>query len=113
MAYFKKHPFLCVTTVKQQNKKHGSIQNAQKWAPLLYIEDNIFILVYNIFKVVRTDLLIYNKYISSEHENVYRMTDGTMESAQNDSNCSKKFLRGNQKFKSAQNEERMKKKNVN
>lgn len=49
MAYFKKHLFLCVTTVKQQNKKQGNIQNAQKRAPLLYIEDNIFILVYNIF----------------------------------------------------------------
>jgi len=49
MAYFKKHPFLCVTTVKQQNKKQGDIQNAQKRVPLLYIEDNIFILVYNIF----------------------------------------------------------------
>ena len=49
MAYFKKHPFLCVTTGKQQNKKQGDIQNAQKRAPLLYIEDNIFILVYNIF----------------------------------------------------------------
>jgi len=49
MTYFKNLTFLCVTTVKQQNKKHGSIQNAQKRAPLLYIEDNIFILVYNIF----------------------------------------------------------------
>ena len=49
MAYFKKHPFLCVTTANQQNKKQGDIQNAQKGAPLLYIEDNIFILVYNIF----------------------------------------------------------------
>lgn len=29
MAYFKNHPFLCVTTVKQQNKKQGDIQNAQ------------------------------------------------------------------------------------
>jgi len=62
---------------------------------------------------VRTDLLIYNKYISSGHENVYRMTDGTMESAQNDSDCSKIFLRGNQMCKSAQKEECMKKKNVN
>ena len=41
------------------------------------------------------------------------MTDGTIESAQNDSNCSKIFLRGNQKCKSAQKEECMKKKNVN
>lgn len=49
MAYFKKHLFLCVTTVKQQNKKQRYMQNAQKRAPLLYIEDNIFILVYNIF----------------------------------------------------------------
>lgn len=30
-------------------QKQGYIQNAQKRAPLLYIEDNIFILVYNIF----------------------------------------------------------------
>ena len=30
-------------------EKQGYIQNAQKRAPLLYIEDNIFILVYNIF----------------------------------------------------------------
>mgnify|MGYP002692747759 FL=1 len=41
------------------------------------------------------------------------MTDGTIESAQNDSNCSKIFPRGNQKCKSAQKEECMKKKNVN
>jgi len=41
------------------------------------------------------------------------MTDGTMESAQNDSDCSKIFLRGNQMCKSAQKEECMKKKNVN
>lgn len=41
------------------------------------------------------------------------MTDRTIESAQNDTDCSKIFLRGNQKCKSAQKEERMKKKNVN
>ena len=41
------------------------------------------------------------------------MTDRTIESAQNDSDCSKIFPRGNQMCKSAQKEECMKKKNVN